>query len=210
MPSSFTLPTLSEALVTIISALGDEPNTDNGLTAAQLKAKFDESAKNIRTFLNNSLISALQTKIRSLDDATYGTDKINNGAITAEKLASSAVTTEKIADANVTTAKIADSNVTAAKIAAGAVSASYSGTIAATDWTGDSAPYSAAVSISGILSTDRPIADAVMSGTWETDASRDDSWSYIYRVVAANGSVTFYAKKKPTVALPFTLMCVRK
>lgn len=43
----------------IISALDDEPNDVGGLTAAELKAKFDEGSISIKTFLNNTLIPAL-------------------------------------------------------------------------------------------------------------------------------------------------------
>ena len=214
MASSFTLPTLSEALVSIISALGDEPNTDNGLTATQLKAKFDEAPKNIRTFLNSSLISALQTKIRELEDSITGfvaqTANIANSAVTAAKLASNAVTTAKIANSNVTTDKLANSAVTAPKIAAGAVSTSYSGTINTNNWTGSSAPYTAAITVNGLLATDKPIVDAVMSGTYSTDAERDAAWSVIYRAVTSANAITFYANEKPSVALPFNLLCVRK
>lgn len=214
MASDYTLPTLSESLVTIISALGDQPNTDNGLTSTQLKAKFDEAGKNIRTFLNNTLISALQTKIRSIDDAISGfvaqTANIGNSAVTTPKIADANVTTSKIANANVTTEKIADANVTAPKILDGAVSTSYSGSIGTTDWSGSSAPYSAAITINGLLATDKPIVDAVMSGTYSTDAERDEAWSVIYRAVISADTITFYAKEKPTVALPFNLLCVRK
>lgn len=45
----------------IISALGDNPNTDDGLSAEQLKAKFDESVNIIKTYINNTLLTqALQ------------------------------------------------------------------------------------------------------------------------------------------------------
>lgn len=43
----------------IISALDDEPNDVGGLTAAQLKAKFDEGGQAIKEFLNNKHISDL-------------------------------------------------------------------------------------------------------------------------------------------------------
>jgi hypothetical protein len=43
----------------IISALDDEPNDNTGLTAAQLKAKFDEGGNDIKTFINGTLISEL-------------------------------------------------------------------------------------------------------------------------------------------------------
>ena len=210
MASTFTLTPLEEAKVTIISGLGDEPNTDDGLSAAQLKAKFDEGGKNIRTYLNGTLIAELQTEIRSLEDATVGTAKLVDGAVTTAKLGTGAVTETKLGTDAVATAKIADSAVTAAKIADGAVSTNYTGIIQTTDWQGSAAPYYAEITVSGLLSTDIPIVDAIMSGTWSTDEAREEAWSLIYRAVSDADTITFYAKETPTVALPFSLLCVRK
>ena len=39
----------------IISALADEPNDVTGLTAAQLKAKYDEAGNKIKTYLNDTM-----------------------------------------------------------------------------------------------------------------------------------------------------------
>ena len=78
-----------------------------------------------------------------------------------------------------------------------------------TDWSGTSAPYTKTVSVSGILSTDTPIIDVVMSGTYSTDEARAEAWGYIYRAVTANGSITFYATEKPTVSLPIQIKVVR-
>ena len=46
----------------IIAALATLPNQDDGLTAAQLKAKFDESGLSIQDFLNNTLIAELEAQ----------------------------------------------------------------------------------------------------------------------------------------------------
>lgn len=78
-----------------------------------------------------------------------------------------------------------------------------------TTWSGTSAPYTKTVSVSGILSTDTPIIDVVMSGTYSTDEARIEAWGYIYRAVTANGSITFYATEKPTVSLPIQIRVVR-
>ena len=42
--------------LSIIAKLGDQPGADNGLTTAQLKAKFDEAALLIQNYINNYLI----------------------------------------------------------------------------------------------------------------------------------------------------------
>ena len=47
------IPKLLEDL-NIISKLGDNPGTDDGLDADSLKAKFDAAALIIQTFINNA------------------------------------------------------------------------------------------------------------------------------------------------------------
>jgi len=82
-------------------------------------------------------------------------------------------------------------------------------TISASSWSGSSAPYTQTVTVSNITSTDTPIIDVVMSGTYSTDSTRAEAWGYIYRAVTANGSITFYATEKPTVSLPIQIKVVR-
>lgn len=78
-----------------------------------------------------------------------------------------------------------------------------------TNWSGTTAPYTKTVTVSGILSTDNPTVDVVMSGTYATDESRVENWSYIYRIVTGTNSITVYALEKPTVSLPIQLKAVR-
>lgn len=84
----------------------------------------------------------------------------------------------------------------------------YSGTLS-TSWSGSKAPYSQAVTVSGILATDRPILDYTNSGTYATDQNREEGWLNIYRAVTAANKITFYAHEKPTVSIPFTAQVVR-
>ena len=110
----------------------------------------------------------------------------------------------------VQTGNLANAAVTAAKIAAGAVSISLSDTIETTDWTGAAAPYAAVIAASGLLATDKPVVDAVMSGTYATDEALDEAWGLIYRAVTGADTITFYAREVPAVDLPFSLFAVRK
>lgn len=93
--------------VEVIQKLSDLPNATDGLTANELKAKFDEAAKLEKAFLNDELIPAIQAKNIPFDkteaidaediqnaiievqkqvrDAASGT--IVNGSVTKEKLA---------------------------------------------------------------------------------------------------------------------------
>lgn len=329
-----SLPRLTTDL-DVIQKLDNEPNDVGGLSAEDLKAKFDEAPNAVKTWLNNVLLPFLESKdaaqnfgIETLDgldapknvqqalqaivfamqgisagtvsdgsitaaklaanaatatkiaDGAVTSDKLSNGAVTsakigskavataniadgavtaeklaegaipdasvkdgaittakiadsavtsaklgsyavtAEKLASNSVETEKIKDAAVTSAKlassavaagnIASSAVTAAKIAANAVSTVYSGALTVAGWSGTAAPYSQAVTISGVLAADEPIIDLVPSSTYATAVNEDEAWEKIYRAVTAANKITFYAKEKPTVALNFKARCIRK
>ena len=99
----------------IIAKLSDTPNVDDGMTADQLKAKFDEGGKAIKEYINGTLLPECEAPITA--------DRIATGAVTASKLGVSAVTSGKINDGSVTNPKIADGSVTNAKIADGAVTA---------------------------------------------------------------------------------------
>ena len=44
----------------IIAALDDEPNDVGGMTSAELKNKFDEGGKAIQSYMNETLIPALE------------------------------------------------------------------------------------------------------------------------------------------------------
>ena len=91
-----------------------------------------------------------------------------------------------------------------------AVSVEYSGTLAADGWTGTEAPFTQAVTITGVLATDSPIIDLVPSNVYATAVAEDTAWGSIYRAVASANTITFYAKEEPTVALTFKARCIRK
>lgn len=113
-------------------------------------------------------------------------------------------------DSTVTTAKIANNAVTVNKIADNAVSTIYTGNLTVAGWSGSAAPYSQAVTITGVLATDTPIVDLVPSTTYATAESQIEGWANIYRAVASANTITFYATDIPTVSLPFQARCIRK
>lgn len=99
--------------------------------------------------------------------------------------------------------------VAAAKTNLGfATRATYTGTLTTT-WAGSN-PYSQAVTITGILATDIPVIDLTLSGTLATDNNRIKGWGFVQRAVTAANKITFYAYgTKPSVQLPFRVLCVR-
>ena len=65
----------------IIQKLADEPNEDDGLTAAELKAKFDEAGNTLKTFvnslideLNNAQSGGTSVDVAGMDAGTAMTD----------------------------------------------------------------------------------------------------------------------------------------
>lgn len=85
----------------------------------------------------------------------------------------------------------------------------YTTTIPYTSWTGASAPYSKAVTVSGIVSTDEPIIDLVLSGTYATDVTMRENWAKIYRGVPTTDTITFYADTVPTADITIQIVVVR-
>lgn len=78
-----------------------------------------------------------------------------------------------------------------------------------TAWQGSKAPYTKTQTVNGLLATDTPIVDVVMSGNFETDEARIEAWGYVYRITTADNAITLYATEKPTVSLPIQLKVVR-
>jgi len=98
----------------IIRDLSDQPNDNDGLSADELKAKFDQFGSTLKEYLNGILIPELEAAI---NDAASGIStqgisgaSIRDKTITAEKLrdtnGSEAVKTDVIRDGAVTTEKL--------------------------------------------------------------------------------------------------------
>lgn len=82
-----------EADVEIISKLGTNPGIDDGLSEAQLKAKFDAAAKIIKDYINNYLILQIDSVVdveallKNILDATLSqSDKAANAASTGDAI----------------------------------------------------------------------------------------------------------------------------
>lgn len=111
--------------VQIISKLGDEPNEDDGLDAAGLKAKFDQAATLLKA-AHNALVNALSNKTAAINigfnpstndlvaenvQAAIEEVQSNIDIAAQASIADNAVSTDKIADGNVTKAKLSSALV---------------------------------------------------------------------------------------------------
>ena len=125
----------------IIATLDTEPNDIGGLSADELKAKFDEAGNIIKKYINETLIpelagangaanigietiagltgvltvqAALEKIEQQMAEMTQGA--VSDNSIGTEKLINLAVTTMKLADLAVTAAKLADDAVESKKL----------------------------------------------------------------------------------------------
>lgn len=70
----------------IIAALADKPNATDGLTAAQLKAKFDEGPNALKSYINNTMVPAINAAWTDSNNpvnivGANGYQKLNNGMV---------------------------------------------------------------------------------------------------------------------------------
>lgn len=85
----------------------------------------------------------------------------------------------------------------------------FTGTLLADGWAGTSAPFSQAITVSGILETDKPKVDIVVSSTYATAETEIEAWGYVYRIVTRQNGVTVYATEKPEVSLNIQMEVIR-
>jgi hypothetical protein len=91
-----------------------------------------------------------------------------------------------------------------------ATTVEYTATLENTSWTGESAPFSKAVTVSGILSTDDPIIDLALGSVNYADiATIQTDWGKIYRGETTTDTITFYASEVPTINIPLFIKVVR-
>ena len=86
------------------------------------------------------------------------------------------------------------------------VQKTYTATLGTT-WSGLAAPYTQAVTVSGILATDTPILDVVT--TTSGYEAEQTAWNNIVKAVAAANTITFYAKEKTTTSITINVKVVR-
>ena len=83
-------------------------------------------------------------------------------------------------------------------------------TIPTTGWVGSVAPFTRAVTVTGIAELDRPTIDIDFSDVAYADVeAHNDAWGLIYRAVTTANTITFYAKEVPTVQIKVIAKVVR-
>lgn len=86
----------------------------------------------------------------------------------------------------------------------------FTATLPYASWTGSSAPYTKAVTVTGILATDKPDINLdLSSATYSDVATIQSDWANVYRGVTSADTITFYASEVPTIDIPLQIKVVR-
>ena len=89
------------------------------------------------------------------------------------------------------------------------VVALYNITLPSSGWS-SSAPYTQTVSIQGILATDVPVVDVVLSSTTSTAVSQLEAWGYVSKIETEDGYITATCfEELPAIDIPIQLKVVR-
>lgn len=165
----------------IIAKLSDSPNVDDGLTADQLKAKFDEAGKAIKNYINTVLL------LEALERPTFAGLVRSNGRSLVEAEAGTDYQAP-IAEKEITRAMLAD-DVTAAAL--GGTPASVAKTVklpAGESWVENAQT----VNVEGVTADNNIIvtpADAVSRDYWN-DAG-------VFCTEQGEGTLTFSCTETP-------------
>lgn len=83
-------------------------------------------------------------------------------------------------------------------------------TLLAAGWSGNSAPYTQTVNVSGIISTDKPILDVAVSDVVATGIAEVEDWAKVTKATSGTGNITFSCyEEKPTNDLTVNVKVVR-
>ena len=78
-----------------------------------------------------------------------------------------------------------------------------------TTWTGDAAPYTQTIDVSGIAASDNPIVDVVLSDDYDTATTELGEYAKIYKITTAANSITVYATEATENAINIQLKVVK-
>ncbi len=182
----------------VIRKLGRRPNSDDGLTEAAFKAKFDEAGIAIKKFINEKVVPAINDYVVSTDgllDKAGGTmtGNINMGGNGIYDLVDPVYGDQAVNKGYVDTALN------------GAKTVSVSATLTVAGWTG-SAPYVQSVAIAGLTDEKRAMAYPAYGSDTATNTALKEACGMVSYASRDGGVMTFTClEDKPTVDIPITV-----
>jgi hypothetical protein len=175
----------------------------------QLEGKATTSDMNaLRVQLNNKAdASDLSNLIGQIDSKANATDLNNLRTVVDSKAnASDLSNLSAVVDSKASTT---DLNNLSTLVNEKATTKVFSATLNAESWS-SSAPYTQTVSVSGVLPTDNPLVDIVLSSTTATAKNEATAWGCVSKITTASDAITATClEEKPTVNMTIQLKVVR-
>ena len=161
----------------------------------------------------NAVTSALNNKV----DLIQGKGLSTEDYTTAEKTKLSGIESEAnktvvVQTTGSSTTDVMSQDSVTTQLNSKATTAQYTATLLAANWTDVSgnAPFTQTVNIQGILSTDSPFVDVVLSSTTETAKSQLEAFGCLSKIETAAGSITATClDTKPTIDIPIKMKVIR-
>lgn len=184
--------------VEVIQKLGRRPNSDDGLTEAGFKAKFDEAGIAIKKFINEKVVPAINDYVVSTDgllDRSGGT-MTGDIAMSGSKITGLGTPSE---DADAANKSYVDTALNGVK------TVSVSATLTVAGWTG-SAPYVQSVTITGLTDAKKAMAYPAYGSDTATNIALKEACGMV-SYASRDGSVMTFTclEDKPTVDIPITV-----
>ena len=188
-----------------------DQNNKVNLTIPIVLQTTGDSTANVMS--QNSVTSALGGKV----DVVQGKGLSTEDYTTEEKtklsgIASEANKTVIVQTTGSSTTDVMSQDSVTTQLNSKATTAQYTATLLAANWADVSgnAPFTQTVNIQGILATDSPFVDVVLSSTTETAINQIDAFSCISKIETSDGSVTATCfSYKPSIDVPIKLKVVR-
>ena len=105
----------------------------------------------------------------------------------------------EVLNGTITTEKLADSAVT-----------KYFTTNIGTNWQNRGASYFQPITVNGILESDKPFVDIMLSDEINTAKEQLDAWGTIYKIVSSENKITVYAAEPTKIIIPIQMEVHRK
>lgn len=164
----------------IISKLGDNPGTDNGLTTPQFRAMFDKAGLLIQKFINDVILPAMNASNNPQEGLSMqGGINMNGQMLNGIKTPGAA---DEAANKGYVDSKHFFRDVT----------------LTVAGWSAD-APYKQTVAVKDVIEDDAPHVGLIPGEDAETE---EEAWACVSRGVSGNGSITFTCyEEKPEINL---------
>lgn len=183
---------------------------NDGVFITDADANLVNYYKKSETYTQSETNNLIENKV----DKVTGKGLSTEDYTTAEKTKLSNIETEAnkttvVQGTGSSTTSVMSQDAVTTQLNTKATTSLYTSTLSSSNWS-STAPYTQTVNVSGILSTDTPIVDVVLSSTTSTAISEMEAWNCVSKIETSNGSITATClESKPEISLNVQLKVVR-